>query len=373
MAVRLKELPAILVRNYLAQVNTFIAGAPAIGKTHTINAFVAQMQKRIPDFRLWHFNASTMSPMDIQASAPDYEKGTLRMFNNECLPNAYTDPDVKGVIFFTELPLADQSVTKLLQKYCNNEDLSGVLRKPDGVVVIADGNRLEDKSGVMQQGRAFMSRFEQLEAYTEASDNIEYAAKQAWHPLVQTFFKDNPALINNYDEVYETKQARSQRGTAAQQANGADQMSEEGKHGIWANMRSWERISKKEYAAEELHSPVTLAECVGNLGSGVASQYEAHKRIIGGLTSFEDILRDPAKAAMPTKLDEVYQLAMIVALKCKEDDLPKVKTFGERMPKEMQAVILRTMATRRGFNLAASPAYGDWIRDKELTALLNGR
>ncbi len=373
MALRLKELPAVLVRNYIAGVNTMILGEPAIGKTCTINAFVAQMQKRIPDYKLWHFNASTMSPMDIQASAPDYERGVLRMFNNECLPNAYSDPDVKGCIFFTELPLADPATTKLLQKYVNGEDLSGVLLKPSGVVVIADGNRIEDKSGVMQQGRAFMSRFEQLEVYVDAQDNLEYAAKNAWHPTVQTFFKDNPALINNYAEVYETTQARNQRTQDAKTANGSSQQTEEGKRGIWASMRSWERISRKEYAADELNSPVTLAECVGSLGSGVAAAYEAHKRSIGTLVSFEEIMRDPAKAKMPAKLDEVYSLSMIVALKCKEADMPNVKIFGERMPKEMQAVILRTLATRKGFNLATSPAYSRWISDKELTGLLNGR
>lgn len=72
MAVKLKELPSILVRNYLARCPTFIRGKPAIGKTQTIMSFVEQMKKRIPDFKVWLFYAPTMSPMDIQASAPNY-------------------------------------------------------------------------------------------------------------------------------------------------------------------------------------------------------------------------------------------------------------------------------------------------------------
>lgn len=372
MAIRLKELSPILVRNYIAGVNTFVRGKPAIGKTATINAFVEQMRKRVPDFKVWNFYAPTMSPMDIQASAPNYESGLLTMYNNAALPNAYSDPDLKGVVFFGELPNTDPATSKLLQKYINGECMSGVLRKPDGVMVIADGNRIEDKSSVQQQGRAFMSRFEHLEAYTDASDNTEYAAKNAWHPFVQTFFKDNPALIDNYDEVFETTAAARQRGTA-KQTNGGDQMSEEGKLGIWANMRSWERISKKEYAADELKSPVTLAEAAGNLGAGVAAQYEAHKKILNGLTSFDDIMADPKHAAMPKAMDETYSLAMLVALRCTEKQLDKVYEFGKRMAPELQAVILRTMATRKGFNLAASEAYKLWISDRELTSLLNGR
>lgn len=373
MAVKLKELSAILVRNYVAGVNTFVRGKPAIGKTHTINAFVDSMRKRIPEFQCWNFYAPTMSPMDIQASAPNYETGLLSMYNNAALPNAYTHPDVKGCIFLGELPNTDPATSKLLQKYVNGEDMSGVLRKPDGVMVIADGNRIEDKSSVQQQGRAFMSRFEQLEAYTEATDNAEYAAKMAWHPVVQLFFKDNPALIDNYDEVFETSSAARQRSTDAKRNNGGDSMSEEGKLGIWANMRSWERISKKEYAADELQSAVTLHEVAGNLGAGVAAQYEAHKKILNSLTSFVDIMADPAKAAMPKAMDEQYQLAMLVALKVTEAQIPQAKVFGQRMPHELQAVILRTMAKRRGFNLAGSPDYAAWISSKELSQLINGR
>lgn len=373
MAIRLKELSSVLVRNYIAGVNTFIRGKPAIGKTHTINAFVEQMKTRVPEFKSWNFYAPTMSPMDIQASAPNYERNVLQFFNNEALPNAYVTPDVKGVIFFGELPNADPATIKLLQKYVRGEDMSSVLRKPDGVMVIADGNRIEDKSGVQQQGRAFMSSFEQLEAYTNADDNMEYAAKHTWHPTVQLFFKENPALIDNYDEVYETSSAALQRNAAARKANGGDNMTEEGKIGIWANMRSWDRISKKEYAADELGSAVTLAEAAGNLGSGVAAQYDAHKRILGGLTSFADIIADPAKAIVPKDMSEQYQIAVVVALKAQEMHLPQIKVYGQRLPLELQAVILRTMVMRKGFDLAENPAYTAWITDKKLTALIGGR
>jgi len=118
-------------------------------------------------------------------------------------------------------------------------------------------------------------------------------------------------------------------------------MGEEGKMGVWANMRSWERIHKKEHAADELSSPITLPELVGNLGAGVAAQYEAHKRMLASLTSFEDIMADPKKCACPKDISEQYSLAMIVALKCKPEQLPQVHDFMVRMPAELQAMVLR--------------------------------
>jgi hypothetical protein len=364
MAIKLKEMPPVLIRNYLSGTNTMFRGKPALGKTVTINAFVTQMAQRIEGFRGWFFYAPTMSPMDIQASAPDAETGTLKLYNNEALPNAYTHPDAKGVVFLGELPNADPATAKLLQKYVNGEDMSGVLRKPDGVVVIADGNRIEDKSGVQQQGRAFLSRFEQHEVYSDAQDNIDYATKHSWHWAVQTFFKDNPALIDNYDDVFQTSAAA---------AAPTPSMSEEGRMGIWANMRSWERISKKEYVADDLASPVTLAECIANLGSGVGAAFDAHKRTLASLSSFEDIMADPKGVPVPTAMDEQFAISMIVALKCKEDQMSAVHAFGTRLPLEFQAVILRHLSIRKDFTLGASSEYVRWIADPQLSKLLNGR
>lgn len=385
---RLKDMPLVLVTNYLAGVNTFMRGKPAIGKSSMIEDFVAKMRDRMAPkdaagniigdspFRIFRFYAPTMSPMDIIASAPDYERkdaNVLKLYANEALPNAHTDPDMKGAVFFGELPNADPATMKLLQKYVNGEDMSGVLRKPDGVVVIADGNRLEDKSGVQQQGRAFLSRFEQIEVFVPTDDMIEYASNHAWHPTVQTFFRDNPALIDNYDEVFETSSAGNQRSLDAKNSNGSNDQTEEGKLGIWANARSWERISKKEYAADTMNRQVSQNEIAGNVGTAVAAQYEAHRKIISGLASFDSIMSDPDNVTLPKKLDEQYMLSMLVALRCKPEQLPQVRTFGQRMPLEMQALLLRTMSMRKNFALSATPDYLQWIKNKDLTALLNGR
>lgn len=371
MATRLAEINPILVRNYLAKVNTFMRGKPALGKTDTIVAFTEAMKKKVEGFRCWLFYAPTMSPMDIQASAPDYDTGMLRLFNNQALPNAYDDPDAKGVIFFGELPNADQTTAKLLQKYVNGEDMSGVLRKPDGVVVIADGNRLEDKSSSQQHGRAFMSRFEILDVYSEPQDNIDYAAKHSWHPNVQLFFKEHPELIDNYDEVFETSNSTRKRGE--NKTSASDTMSEEGRVGIWANMRSWDRISRKEYVAEQLNSPISLSELVGSLGTGVATAYKAHKDVIGKLASFDQIVADPAGIAIPEAPDEQYTLMMIVALRVKDTQMSVARIFGERLPLDMQAAMLKTMLTRKGFNVVADDNYLKWISNSKLTSLLNGR
>jgi hypothetical protein len=372
MAIKLNELNGILVRCWIARTNVLFKSKPALGKTETVEAFIARMQKKVEGFRGWKFYVPSMSPMDIQASCPDKERGVLALYNNELLPNHYTDPEAKGVLFFDEVLNGDPATTKLLQKYMNREDM-GSLKLPEGVIVIGASNSLEHKSGVQQQGRAFMSRMEQHDVYSDPTDNIEFASKHGWHPNVQLYFKDNPAQIDNYDEVFQTSAAAAKAIPNSAPSGERSVLSEEGKNGIWANMRSWERLSRKEFAADEVDSPVTLSEAVGNLGTGVGSAYHAHKAARKSLASFAQIMENPKAIALPQAMDEQYALAMIVALRCHPGQMPQVRSFGERLPLELQAVILRNLSIRKNFDLASAGSYVEWISNAQLTKLLNGR
>lgn len=363
MATRLKEMNLVLARAYLAGDNLLMTGKPGMGKTCTVEHFCEKMKEKIADFKVWPFYGPTMSPMDIQAAMPDVATSTLKMYSNAGLPNAYTDPDVKGVVFIGEMLNTDPTTLKLLQKYVNGEDMNGVLRKPKGVTVIADSNNMEDKAGVMQQFRALLNRFKKVSVYTEASDCIEYAAKHEWHPHVQAFFRENPALIDNYEAVFAADAGKSKDG----------RMAEEGKMGTWACMRGWDSVQRTEFAAEELGSPITLDEITGAVGTGPGMQYNVFKQMLGRLASFEEVLAHPEKVAIPEKIDELYALTTIVALKCKSEDLPKVYKFFRRIQEDLQVFALRTMMLRKNFGLHNTEIYKEWIFDPKIGGLINGR
>lgn len=365
MAMRLKETNTVIVRAYQSKTNLLMLGKPGIGKTHMIEAFAERMREKLPGFKVWHFYGPTMSPMDIQACMPDNSTSTLKVYSNACLPNAYSDPDATGVVFIGEMLNTDPTTLKLLQKYVNGEDMNGCLKKPAGVMVIADSNRLEDKAGVMQQFRALMNRFLKLEVYTDPDDNIEYAAKQNWHPYVQAFFRENPHLIDNYDEVFGTAKGtrRAEQEVAA----------EEGKLGIWACMRTWERVSELEYAGEELSSGLTRDEVAGSVGSAPAIKYVSFKDMIGKLATIEEVLSNPDKVAVPEKIDELYALCTLVSLRCKEDQLPAVYTFAKRVQPDMQVFMLRRMMLRKGFGLVGTDVYRKWVLDPQINKLITAR
>lgn len=363
MAMRLKEINKVMVRTYMAKSNLLMLGRPGIGKTHTIEAFAEKMREKLEHFRVWHFYGPTMSPMDIQACMPNNETGTLKVYSNDCLPNAYKEPDAVGVVFIGEMLNTDPTTLKLLQKYVNGEDMNGVLKKPAGVMVVADSNRLEDKAGVMQQFRALLNRFLTLEVYTNPDDNTEYAAKHGWHPNVQAFFRENPHLIDNYEQVFGGDSKKAEK----------EVMAEEGKKGIWACMRGWERISDLELAGEEINDPISTDEIVGSIGTGPGMQYVTFRQMVGRLATIEEVLGNPEKVKIPEKIDELYALCMIVSLRCKEEHLKAVYSFAQRIQHDMQVFILRTMMLRKGFNLVGSEVYRKWILDPAVNKLINAR
>lgn len=364
MATLLKDMSLIMVRAYLAKANLLMLGQPGIGKTCSIEAFAEKMRERVPEFKVWHFYGPTMSPMDIQASMPDNATNTLKVYSNACLPNAYTEPDVKGVVFVGEMLNTDPTTLKLLQKYVNGEDMNGCLKKPHDVMVIADSNRLEDKAGVVQQFRALLNRFLTIDVYTNEESNIEYAAKHNWHPLVQAFFRENPHLIDNYAKVFSAEARKDAKN---------EQMGEEGKKGIWACMRGWDRISSLEFAAEELGMPITNDEIVGSVGTGPGMQYLTFKKVVGRLATIEQVLANPEKVAIPEKIDELYALAMIVSLRCKPEDLKAVHTFAQRIQMDMQAFMIKTIMGRKGFPLVGTETYRTWILNPQLNKLITAR
>jgi len=367
MQVKLKEIPKMLLLAYVAEAqNLWMWGKPGIGKTDTVEEFAAKMRERVEDFMLWYFYGPTMSPIDIQGTMMAANSDVMKVCNNETLPNAYTHPNARGAIFFGEAGNTDNATLKQLQKYINGEDMNGKLRKPKGVMVIADSNRLQDKAGVIQQFRALMNRFIQVDVYTEPEDNIEYADRKGWHPTVQHFFKYHPDMIDNYNEIFEGEIIGGKKKSDKEIALA----SEEGKRGVWACMRGWKRIHHIEYACEELKSELPTPVILGSVGTGVGQHYLANRNAMVRLLSVDQICADPKNAKIPASVSEMFGQCLVLALRCTEKQFPAVHAYGARLPYDMQALILRRAVKRPQFNIINTKTYITWMSDPQLSDLL---
>lgn len=370
MRIHIKELPKQIAIAYAARTNMLIVSKPAVGKTWTVQDAANIIRQRVEGAGYWPLDLTTMSPNDICVYMPDMKEGKLAVFPNAELPNAYDNPDQTGIVFEDEALNADPTVTKVTQKYNNGESIGGRLRKPDGVIVVAAGNRLSDRAGVMQQSRAWLSRVEQWEVYSTPEWNLEFADRNAWYPVIVEFFKKFPALIDNYEDVYEFD-PRNDKAKSGDRA----QFTEEGKRGVWANMRAWKRLSDLEFACRNMGAKLHPMRAQANLGQAVGAQYMTYRALHDNMVSLEEVLKDPKGVAVPDRLDQQYILLNMLAAFVKTTEIKALDKFLERIGGDLRVMTIRRMMNRwrrerTSFDLPKTPEFKAWVKDPAFSDLI---
>lgn len=373
MRIHLKELPKQIAIAYSAAANGSLASKPALGKTYGVLAAHKIIQQHEAEAGLWLLDMATMSPNDICVYMPDPATGKLTAYPNAELPNAYDNPDLKGILFLDEYGLGDPTTISATQKYINGESIGGKLRKPDGVVVIGATNRLSDKSNVRQQPRAWMSRMEQWQVYSTPDYDTKIAEQNEWFPIIVQFFKAFPHLIDNYEDVFEPPPPGQDKVKASDRAL----YTEEGKVGVWANKRSWNRLSNIEYACSRLgNTKLHPLRAHANVGQAVGQQYMTYRASQEHLLSIEEILANPKSAPVPDRLDQQYVAMCMLAAMAKDTQLKQVDQYIERVGGDMRVMVIRRMAARWRknkveFQLPKSPVFKEWMKDPALQDLLS--
>jgi RecA/RadA recombinase len=340
----IKDVPAILNRCIRTGTNLSLIGEPGIGKTSVIVQAVAKIQETNPDFKLWLMYTPTMNPTDFAMAMPDMKAGKLRVFNTGLLPNAYETPDAQGIVYFGERDGGDRETNKATQKYINNEDMPG-LRKPKGVIVVADSNDISHRSGATQQSLALISRSRQVEVGIDVRSLLAYFADIGMNPFVQAYLSLRPEHVSTFDILLKNKG-----------------------YGIWANPRGWERLGKSLDDAEAHGETLTPDEVIGDIGEAVGREFIAFCKS-ASLVSYEEIVSDPHNATRPDKLSDVYAIIAMLATATGGAEFPNVRTYVERWGMEIQVLFLRLLTGNKGRNkvdCVSTKAYGSWFSQPEI-------
>lgn len=369
-SIHIKHLSRELALSYAAGTNILGVSKPGIGKTETTLATAKQMAERIEGFKVWYVDMTTATPNDLMAYMPNEKTHKLEGYENVSLPNAYDDPDAKGFVLEDEALNADPMTGKVFQKYNNGEIIGGRFRKPDGVICVLLSNRLQDKAGVMQQSRAFLRRVEQVEIFSDAAHNLKFAESAGWYPVVVEFLKKFPHLIDNYDEVFDADVQREKKLSKDDVA----EKNEEGKRGIWANMGSWTRISKLEYAAKSLNIEMNPARFLSNVGKAIGTQYNTYRATFDKIASVEEILKNPKGVAVPEKMDQLYVMVCMLAQLVPQNHVKEAGIFIDRLQGDIRAMAIRRLVKRSqkdrsAFDIGATKEYKAWMQDPAISDL----
>ena len=272
----------------------FMWGPPGIGKSDIVKQIGAEQNRDVIDVRL-----SLWEPTDIKG-IPYYssKKNTMEWAPPAELP---CDKDSTAILFLDELNSAAPATQAAAYQLILNRRV-GTYILPDGVSIVAAGNRDSDKGVTFRMPAPLANRFLHLELRTDFEDWNEWATKNRQHPQVVGYL--NFAKQDLYD--FDPKSiSRS-----------------------FATPRSWSFVS--ELLDDDELAENTLTDLVaGAIGEGLAIKFMAHRKVASQMPNPNDILQGKIKKSDIKEISAMYSLTTSMCYELQSANQKNAKNWDE--------------------------------------------
>ena len=272
----------------------FLWGPPGIGKSDIVKQIGDDAGREVVDVRL-----ALWEPTDIKG-IPYYnaEQGTMVWAPPAELP---TNPTSTAIIFLDELNSAPPAVQAAAYQLILNRRV-GTYKLPDGVDIVAAGNRDGDRGVTYRMPAPLANRFVHLEAKVDHDDWVDWATLNKIHPEVVGYVGFAKQDLYDYDPKSPSK--------------------------AFATPRSWSFVSDllgdTEIDTESLHNLVA-----GAIGDGLSVKFMAHRKVAGRMPKAGDILDGKVKDLEIKEVSAMYSLTVSLCYELKERAEKKVAKWDE--------------------------------------------
>lgn len=253
-------------------------GRPGVGKTEVVQTLARRVGAQLFDLRL-----TTIEPQDLRGLPFfDHDRARTVWYRPEDLP----DGDAPAILFLDELtaaaPTLQPTVYGLLQ-----ERRVGRHVLPEGVMIIAAGNRVEDGAIAYDMGSALSDRLIHMTVQANAEDWLRgYAAGAGIHPAVAAFIRTRPDLL-------ETSEDSLRRG-----------------HMIACTPRSWTRVSRiMDCISDRSLRQIMIA---GTIGAAPAAEFFLLADEIAATVEIGALLATPRRERMGLYPESLHGLTALV-------------------------------------------------------------
>lgn len=261
----------------------FLWGPPGIGKSDIVQQIGQSKGREVIDVRL-----ALWEPTDIKG-IPYYnaDQGKMVWAPPSELP---TDPESTAIIFLDELNSAAPAVQAAAYQLILNRRV-GQYELPEGVDVIAAGNREGDRGVTYRMPSPLANRFVHLEARVDFDDWQEWAVTAKIHPDVIGYVSFAKQDLYDFDPKSASKS--------------------------FATPRSWSFVS--DLLDDGDNDKETLTTLVaGAIGDGLAVKFMAHRKIAGKLPKAEDVLEGKVTDLKIKEVSAMYSLTVSLCYELKE-------------------------------------------------------
>jgi hypothetical protein len=272
----------------------FLWGPPGIGKSDIVKQIGEDAGREVIDVRL-----ALWEPTDIKG-IPYYNSdlGTMVWAPPAELP---TDPTSTAIIFLDELNSAPPAVQAAAYQLILNRRV-GTYKLPDGVDLVAAGNREGDRGVTYRMPAPLANRFVHLEAKVDFDDWQDWATLNKIHPEVVGYVGFAKQDLYDFDPKSSSK--------------------------AFATPRSWSFVS--ELLEDDDTDNDTLTNLIsGAVGDGLAVKFMAHRKIAGRLPKPEDIIDGKVKDLQIKEISAMYSLTVSLCYELKDRAEKKVKNWDD--------------------------------------------
>ena len=270
----------------------FMWGPPGIGKSDIVKQIGEEFNRPVIDVRL-----SLWEPTDIKG-IPYYnsDQGTMTWAPPSELP---TDENSDAILFLDELNSAAPATQAAAYQLILNRRV-GTYVLPDGVAIVAAGNRESDKGVTYRMPAPLANRFLHLELRTDFDDYLQWATNNRIHEQVVGYLSFAKQDLYDFDPKSASRS--------------------------FATPRSWSFVS--ELLQDDDLPENTLTDLVaGAVGEGLAVKFMAHRKVAKQMPKPEDVLAGKVKKCDIKEISAMYSLTVSLCYELQEGDKKKVKDW----------------------------------------------
>ncbi len=355
--MRMLDLLRVAPKWYEAGDTVHLIGPPGCGKSQVVkNELIKTLSEKYGEEFGYHDSlAPTLDAPDYKGfllpiKNPDGSAGSAFTRSPELPSREYLAKHPRGIYLVDELSSAEVLTQKalapiLLDKRFGNETL------PPGWQVWAASNRLSDRAGVVRQPSHVRNRVREVPIENDALSWAVWAEAHGVHPLIIAWAKAHPTIafvdeVPSGDKPFSTARSIARAANFLQVGLARD---DEGK------------LTDMELPMDEL----SMMSVYGDIGEGAGADMFGFLKVYDKLPSLDEIIEDPKKAKCPQDLSAAWAAGQMCIHYAKPGNIDALWQYTERLAREVQVSMAKSLMERSGSVLLNSPNMIKWVHSNK--------
>lgn len=328
--MRISKATHLLRRLIDRDIPTFLWGPPGVGKSQLVSQLALESRLPVIDFR-----AIIRDAVDLRGvPAVDLANNIAHWLPPSDLPNAKRHGPA-GFFFMDELNAAPPPV----QAACFGLVLDrkvGEYTMPPGWRIIAAGNDVTHGAAAQRMPTALANRLAHIDVEANVDDFISFGLGTGRiNPLIMGLVR-----MRGIELLHHMK-GRDLRA--------------------FQTPRSWERVSEAIDGLDPQDDLGLITDLSMTLvGEAAAAELAGFIRTYNDLPPFEEIVKSPERAKLPTTPDGQYALTLMLSARAEPKHVGPAFTYTKRLSPEMQMTFAFDLLDRKDVDFAKTEGFVVW-------------